>query len=1346
MNDVGGEIVTKGSSSPETKLIDEDMTREFTKDTFASTADKMSSVRPLPFNLSNFNTTPTFDAMNPHLNVLEDEHSSYLSVSKACLFLNQLASYGSSSVTPPSPGVIESNLFEANEYTTNFARILNTLSSTSSNHSDRRCRILALNSLSLVSKAVVAKLITTAVFLNHDDVVLITRLQDEIYNDTVMNMISCGLEDDDGVAAVAFESLGRLVIDLDDDPFTKDVRTITGQCTPLVFTPLDGLFENRNHGSWDDYVVSAGGTQDLDGVVYNSEIRFRILSILAPRIRTIFNRIQLMKTTECRLRCMAFLNEAVMFVCRLKKRGEEKPKDKDTFANRWYESDTDTMVQEYVDLFLIPLLSIYQYTEGVHVGNRVEAGVSTATNALMLCSVVDENETWLEHVIPLAIHNLDMGLQYTRNYGSMLELMNVMGALLVALRGVTLEIRRPVLDRVISIVADLPSTRVLPPQVIAPSLRQGDGSQRTPLRIGFWTEVALSLLLADRNTVKFSNEEYAPAHFKKAAQVNALSAFLESSTPLSLIKSKEKDQKGIEAVAIHPAEEMVFSFCSVTENIGKMLKPHISMNGENGETLIHTSMGLRQEIWVGTALILLQSFMPCLSWISEVRIEEEINSSREEPSTLLYAAQKAYIELLTSVLVHSGSIIPSSSIYHHFILSKINADANDILSSESSPLKNAIIENDAAIILDKVMKQFTLSIASRKIRLSLLCLLTDAWIQHCQRAMSMNYHSLRDDEGPVDLDNDIININESHAQNLLSYLGSEISNLIDEEKEKPTGVAGEELRSLLACIACVESIAYTAQLSANHLNSTEGNSDDEESARYLVSVSMVVLKGQGKIETDDNETEPTEEVMSSEASASQGSVSSSPFRSPRSRARITAFTSECADAAKRLRRFVGLNDDGSEIEIIGPVSIDFSSPLLKRPNFGVPFDKTDFQHILPPSQINNQWKVADRITIVDCYSKDADIHCAPLGVSASFFMGSNSVLDENHVAYGALLQLCRQQVALQTKHAIQSRSYCDWKSVESHPKYLRGGCLLRAPELQARRSTSNGVGNQEHREIMLETITGCSDPLSVTLTYSVRRQPRFDGETSFISCLTMRIQNITPVSVTNGLHLNLRLVPKSQFGDARASWNTGKYNVDVLHSNELKGGQCLTWEILFDSCRIQHHDITASVTLRDVETDTSSTVLLSTTKEDMEQRRDESNEVASHMTNVRYVKKIDFEHAEMARSLLLPNPQVFFFGRDCGDDKAFIFLWQNLQHSLPMIHIPGDETVSSLFACFSDSSSFEIRCGQGQQSMMAWALTSCFDGKHLLAISTIPGTEVTGTAARLYTKSDDLQLLEHLIS
>ena len=87
--------------------------------------------------------------------------------------------------------------------------------------------------------------------MNGQDITLITTLQDEICNDVLMTIASCALDDDDGVATVAFESLGRMVLDVEDDDFHREVRFILGQISPGCFRNISNanFWDNRQSNS-----------------------------------------------------------------------------------------------------------------------------------------------------------------------------------------------------------------------------------------------------------------------------------------------------------------------------------------------------------------------------------------------------------------------------------------------------------------------------------------------------------------------------------------------------------------------------------------------------------------------------------------------------------------------------------------------------------------------------------------------------------------------------------------------------------------------------------------------------------------------------------------------------------------------------------------------------------------------------------------------------------------------------------------------------------------------------------------------------------------------------------------
>jgi hypothetical protein len=208
--------------------------------------------------------------------------------------------------------------------------------------------------------------------------------------------------------------------------------------------------------------------------------------------------------------------------------------------------------------------------------------------------------------------------------------------------------------------------------------------------------------------------------------------------------------------------------------------------------------------------------------------------------------------------------------------------------------------------------------------------------------------------------------------------------------------------------------------------SSKGNADVEENSRYLVSVSMLVLKGQGKVEAEENVMGHFEEDDASRTSMSQGGPPISPPRSPRSKARITAFTSECTQAAKRIRNFVGMNDDAYDVDGNECFSIDFNClcPLLKRSNFGVPvsLDDSDFGGDFKSSYVNSEWVWVENVALVECDTEEMNPYVKALNFSIAPFLDSDSSFHHRQSNdKGLLFHLYRQHVSYLVGSALVSR-------------------------------------------------------------------------------------------------------------------------------------------------------------------------------------------------------------------------------------------------------------------------------------------------------------------------------------
>ena len=128
--------------------------------------------------------------------------------------------------------------------------------------------------------------------------------------------------------------------------------------------------------------------------------------------------------------------------------------------------------------------------------------------------------------------------------------------------------------------------------------------------------------------------------------------------------------------------------------------------------------------------------------------------------------------------------------------------------------------------------------------------------------------------------------------------------------------------------------------------------------------------------------------------------------------------------------------------------------------------------------------------------------------------------------------------------------------------------------------------------------------------------------------------------------------------------------IDSIFLNELKERQCLTWEVLLDLSQVSNHNIRASVSMRDIETDIETIVSLAATKDGTttSPHHDENKDTRCSIGNTIFSDIVDFHRRTIANSLLLPNPHEEMFvmktrSFSCGRICPFIFLWQNMPHS-----------------------------------------------------------------------------------
>jgi hypothetical protein len=197
---------------------------------------------------------------------------------------------------------------------------------------------------------------------------------------------------------------------------------------------------------------------------------------------------------------------------------------------------------------------------------------------------------------------------------------------------------------------------------------------------------------------------------------------------------------------------------------------------------------------------------------------------------------------------------------------------------------------------------------------------------------------------------------------------------------------------------------------------------------------------------------------------------------------------------------------------------------------------------------------------------------------------SSSRINQGRDAFneGYLMELSRQIISSRADRCIYS-----FPSVHSLSSTVRKQNWLRLslPPLPQSRNPQVSVA-EIPRFVWGSNVTICtagSDPVAVTLAYSMRRSMRYDGEDEFRLMITMRVHNLTAVEIPNGLRLELGITEENIDTSADAQdvvsleisksvtegfeilirENTFGSSV-VTYKKGLKSGDHLTWELMMN--------------------------------------------------------------------------------------------------------------------------------------------------------------------------------------
>ncbi|KAL3756676.1 hypothetical protein ACHAWU_002579 [Discostella pseudostelligera] len=302
-----------------------------------------------------------------YLSHLRNPNSTYPIVAKSCFALHQLVYNNSSNTNHKSNGSIlsssylplqieSSSIYHIQRYQRLVHRILTTLTSCLTSRNIPTCRKLALLTLASTARSSYARLRFDAALICdiHPPSSLDTRLEDECGTEAAHTLIMASLEsDDDGVSATALEALGRLTLDIHSDNLSCEIRSIAECANPSHVFMYDRVDED----------VTKSSFFLLEHSVIMKELQVKIWErVISPRLLSVLHRLSLYSSLHHVAKALPIVTATLVHA--LTHGSETKPSrramqmTKTMHGKRgWREVDAEMWAKEFVERILLPSLT-----------------------------------------------------------------------------------------------------------------------------------------------------------------------------------------------------------------------------------------------------------------------------------------------------------------------------------------------------------------------------------------------------------------------------------------------------------------------------------------------------------------------------------------------------------------------------------------------------------------------------------------------------------------------------------------------------------------------------------------------------------------------------------------------------------------------------------------------------------------------------------------------------------------------------------------------------------------------------------------------------------------------------
>ena len=1249
-----------------------------------------------------------------HLAHLRNANSCYRHVVTSCLAIQQsLFNISSSSQNVQSTTIVHNQKQEKYIH----AVVIESLSACLSHNIDA-AKILAAKTLGVFLRSSLSTSKSDPMFSNN--------YEDTIEDDCLgaaHTLVIAALDKDDGVSSAALESLGLFIVDAESDALAAEVYTLAenGDPNSLIYT-----------------------TRDLQSCPLKSieEMQYKVFNnIIFPRMSKLLRRTSLYAPQHL-FKVLPVFTAA--FESALVKCNETNPfrrsiaNTKASHGKRgWFETDAINLVKDYVSILTncfenkhleksaaiacLRLANVYPQASWRGEVSRgcVCAFVKTLNEETTLISSDNNAKESVDSTLSLAATSPE-------------RIAGTVALLLIALRGV------PLCERAEGLVMALRAVMLfLPMGVSVPN----DATKRARLdlplvsmtgqtnayrlgRVGLLSEIALLIMVdGDKETESLRVEELTeqPTATEnsnengKGAILGARAILLNHIFQSYHLSSVWDLQQKKNSRLYRPVDEMIWVFCSV---LLQLSKHHDHVFSKDFSYLVE---------WSNVALVMLDN-------------SGKFISRPVTPSPFSRAARALYLDLMTSLMKKSG-LFPTSGLSLHENMLPVwdwtECDSYSSVSTASNAFNLSFVGGpgrqmphvstalakicqNTVFLWSKGRTAYPISEDSisdqSSLNIVMAAILVDAWIGKC----IANHDSKQSNETQIEAASSLLALIQTemnsllHSHGLRSESKSLLSFLI---KDDPSCYFNATVHLFRVCMASLEAVAKMSVVLWN-IESRYTKNDVEVLEDKIGPLTVSILHA--FIET-------SKDALDSNANAGRDVMI------------LSLYQQVAIDANDTIARIVEFSPANAKMQSHHDdiATLFQPSPFLSSRESSK--GKISLEHMLRISltgsvNTNKQGKSAsfNDLSFIKNLQSALTSDLQPM-YRCSFFLYHHARLVVSRlVAYTSTSSaLMFHENAASSLKYVHSLNPHHLSSSFQHSAIETYRCSYDLPVMIPALSTKNQFNcNYIGREPV--AVTGCSDPVSLTIACDFQRLRRAESSEETMLVVVTRLCNITPVSITNGVKLDLKMSTENHSPESNC-------RATAVYTGEIKGGDFVTWETTFHSCIADNVSLQATITFRDMEQESITCKLVSVEHDvcDGSFIQDEEDEATENDVSIA-CRPVTIA----AVALLQPCPLIFF-GAKCrntsgrlGDETAFRFLWCSMNHECSKnIACKGSDDIS-----FDDTKGCVILDSSDSKHLSGSAFIAP-NGVRVLCL--LEGKE-TGSSV-LKVRSDSMTVLRSLV-